>query len=214
MLIFFFGRAKDFVGRAPGRTKSARSALDRARPFEFDLANGRRELRRTISKPDIFEPEGALDDFCRATGLRFQRRFSTSCRSGLGPIGGDKTTRLRVENGAWQDLAPEAFCKRGASLWKLSGFAPENSAGTGGFGAWRWATGHRRPNQNIVRDGKQNKGRAQQARPDAGRQKRRRRHDLANEGGGGRRNNSKFDLGTSNVWSEDVCKVPRVEAQR
>ena len=157
---FFFDKVKDFVGRARSRTKSARSALDRARPFEFDLANGRRELRRTISKADIFEPAGALDDFCLATALHFQRLFSTSCRSGLGPIGGDKTTRLRVENGSWQDLAPEAFCKRGASLWKLCGhpvravrraaFAPENGARTGGLGAWRWATSHRRPKHNIV----------------------------------------------------------------
>ena len=72
---FFFDKVKDFVGRARGRTQSARLALGRARPFEFDLANGRRELRRTTSKPDIFEPAGALDDFWLATGLTFPRRF-------------------------------------------------------------------------------------------------------------------------------------------
>ena len=70
-----FEKVKDFIDRVRGRTKSARSALDRVRLFEFDLANGRRELRRTTSKPDIFEPEGALDDFRLVTGLRFNVVF-------------------------------------------------------------------------------------------------------------------------------------------
>ena len=114
-------------------------------------------------------------------GSNLSTSFSTSCRFGLGPIGGDKTRRCCIENGSWPDLRLEAFCKRGASLWKLSGvpvravrragFAPENGAQTRGFGAWRWATGHRRPKPNSVLRWKQNKSRAQQERWEARRQK-------------------------------------------